>query len=148
MTVKSIKNLLLHEDKIRLQGTHYANQDYHITIAKEYLVLGLTFDTIKNESMCLVEHVSDFGHIVSSPLFMFEITENTTSKFWEMKIWDDRSITLFPKLLYEECFHDKHSDGILDVVQRFNSLYSDMKEEVLPRIFLNNDHPARAGCCS
>ena len=129
MRVKAIKNILDSRDKEILKGTFYANQDYHFTVGKEYIVLGISFKIINNTLISILEHLSDYGHITSSPLFMFNIINNNSSKFWKLKLWDDGSITQFPELFYQEYFHDEYSDRVLDAVNKFKSLYNEIQNE-------------------
>lgn len=108
----------------------YLNSDFHITNDKEYIVLGISFmldSSVGRFSM--VEIVNDYGHLASVPLFLFEIINSNVSKYWEIKIFNEFIIALWPEPFYKEYFHDDLSENIEEVVNDFNRIKLLLEDE-------------------
>ena len=131
MKVKCVANSFSKQEILIYSNTVYLNADFHVSIDKEYLVLGLTLSLINYNQVCFIEHISDYGHIVSTPLSFFRITKNKSSNIWILKIWENNEITLWPKLFYEDCFHDNFSEGDKECIDKFKTLYKELESENL-----------------
>ena len=109
----------------------YRNADFHITENKEYLVLGIRFLLDSSVGRCsMVEISSDYGHLSSVPLFLFEIIDSSVSKYWKIKIFNEFTITLWPEAFYREYFHDDLSENIEEVVNDFKRIKLLLEDEL------------------
>lgn len=103
--------------------TAYKNADFHITEYREYLVLGIRFMLDPSVGRCcMAEILSDYGHLASVPLFLFEIIDSSVSKYWKIKVFDEFTIALWPELFYTEYFHDDLSENIKERVDEFKKV--------------------------
>jgi len=104
--------------------------DFHITEDKEYLVLGIRFLLDSSVGQCsMVEIVSDYGHLSAAPLFLFHVIDSRISKFWNLKVFNEFTITLWPEAFYREYFHDDLSENIEEVVNDFKKVKRLLEEE-------------------
>jgi hypothetical protein len=103
-------------------------QDFHLTEGKEYLVLGII---VLKQDLILLEILSDFNHLVSAPIDLFEIIDNRISKFWVID-HDERLTTIRPQLFNRAYFHDdlfEGEDNLLNI--EFDKLLHILKEEFI-----------------
>lgn len=95
-----------------------------VTPGTAYTVLGLSYDP---SSTCYagkptVEIKNDSGGLSSIPLFLFDIIDNTASKYWQCKFTPEGRLTFFPDSFYESYYHDDLSEGVPEVVNNFKEL--------------------------
>jgi len=108
----------------------YKNADFHITENKEYLVLGIRFMLDSSLGRCCIAEISsDYSHLTSVPLFLFEIIDPSVSKYWKIKVFDEFTIALWPEVFYKEYFHDDLSENVKENVDEFKSVKLLIEEE-------------------
>ncbi len=100
---------------------------FSFEIGEEFTVLSLYYDSIYP----IVEFYEyGWGHISSAPLFMFDVLNDTPSKYWKVRFNEEyKTILLQPELFYDKYFHDKFSDQDPEVEKAFFELYELMVEE-------------------
>jgi hypothetical protein len=81
-----------------------------------------------------VQHISDYGHLVSAPLCLFEVVDSTASRYWQLRVRDDGTVTLWPASFYREYFHDDLSEGVLEVSQEFAQARKLIESEAIGRV--------------
>jgi hypothetical protein len=113
------KQLINFSDKV-------VQREYNVTIGRQYLVYGLQFN---EDGSKYIEHLSDSGNLSEAPIELFKIIDGKVSKYWQMKIWEDGNVTMWPPSFYKEYFHDDLSEGIEENVQDFIALTKLLEEE-------------------
>lgn len=109
------------EVRTQLGPAFYAQQAFHITRGREYVVLGLRFEvgTRAFGTGVWVDLVSDFGRLISAPLGLFDILDARLPGLWEIRHWPDGGVTLWPPSFYRDYYHDDLSNDVADVVEDF-----------------------------
>jgi hypothetical protein len=133
MIVKCISNYPTEDQLSRLGPKFFKEQDFHVTIGKEYVVFGLT-TTVEPGYTGLglsIEIVSDFEYLVSAPICLFEILEGTPSRFWELRVSDDNTILLWPRSFYREFYHDDLSNHTREIVEDFTHIRALIEAEAV-----------------
>jgi len=128
MIVRCISNELTVEQKGVLPE-EFRSSDFHVTIEREYIVFGLTINSINDQTVCLVQHISDYGHLINTPMFLFDITDKRVSKYWEIKIHSDESITFWIPSFYKEYYHDDLFEGVPEIKEDFEIMKKKIEEE-------------------
>lgn len=126
MKVKCKAIKLKDSDIINLKTEFNCNQDFHITLNNEYLVFGVH---ITKTGLCLIQHLTDFGHLVFTPLCLFDIIDARVSKYWEVKISDDSSITFWPPSFNRDFYHDNLFEEEKEYVEDFRKIKLKLEEE-------------------
>ncbi|MBN8666409.1 MAG: hypothetical protein J0M30_02830 [Chitinophagales bacterium] len=121
------KDLQINEKE--LLPVEFVTSEFHITPEKKYIVFGVTILSIKNQPVCLVQHISDYGHLVTTPLFLFEILDARVSKHWDMRIHEDGSITFWVPSFYKQYYHDDLFEGVSETVDDFEIVKKKIEEE-------------------
>jgi hypothetical protein len=130
MKAKCISEKLTSEQITALGKNYFSNQDYHITIGKEYLVLGLIFSSGKIGNGCFVEHLTDYGHYVLSPICLFDVIDKRISKYWKFEIDNDGDYRLWLPPTVKTYYHnDTSEEDELDVVADFLRMKKLLEEE-------------------
>ena len=117
------------EDQIRLLGPGFSrNREFGVVIGREYVVLGLSFE---NSSQAMGNGVwvdvlleLDIPTLISAPLCLFEIIDARASRYWELRVSDLGTITLWPPSFYRESFLEDVSDRATEAVEEFWRIYS------------------------
>ncbi|RFM29070.1 hypothetical protein [Deminuibacter soli] len=104
----------------------YANRAFHLTIGKKYLVFALT---IASENVHYVQILTDYGHLVSVPFFLFSFLDSRVSRYWEMRTFEDGVVTFWPPSFYTEFYHDDLFEEIDSVVQDFTQVRIRLERE-------------------
>jgi hypothetical protein len=113
-----------------IMGLPYSNSDFDITEGVTYLVFGMTIDMRENKnSVCFIQILSNGGHLITAPLFLFDITDNRVSRYWELKISSEGFLTLWPPSFYREYYHDDLFEEVDEVVKDFNLVRKSMEDE-------------------
>lgn len=117
--------------QIEKLGKFYKKQSFGVSVGKEYLVLGITF--LINSALfgtgVIIDFHDDDGNVGNAPLFLFEITDRRSSKYWEAKFHDDGSFQLQPSSFYKENYHDLLSDGVEEVMEDFKRVLALLEAE-------------------
>lgn len=131
MKVKCISVYPTEKQISKMGRRFYRRQSFGLTQGKEYLVLGLNFeiDSVSCGTGACVELISDNGGLSNAPLFSFEITDPRASRFWEVRLWEDGGLTLWPPLFYTTYFRDDLSESKSDVVAEFRRVWDMMNSE-------------------
>lgn len=111
--------------KFSFLGPKFDTFDFEI--GEEFTVLGLYYNSIYP----IVEFYKyGWGSTSSAPLFMFDIIDDTPSKYWKVRFNKEyKTLSLQPELFYDKYFHDKFSDQDLEAEKAFFELYDLMVEE-------------------
>lgn len=131
MRVKCLNRELTEEQRLLFKVPPLFRSVYQILIGKEYLVLGISFEVNSpvHGNTALLEIVDDAGLCLSIPAALFEIIDGKCSSFWEVKIYGDVAVTMWPPEFYETYFHDKLSDHDPETRKVFESVLKKMKAE-------------------
>lgn len=133
MRVKCI-SLLPNAEQEKRRGIwkHYypGKMKFDINIGDEYIVY----------SMSIIEGtpwIDVFGKriegIHSVPLCLFEIIDDSVSKYWVVRIVDNYNLLLWPPSFFSHCYHDRLSDDVEEVVEDFKRVQKMLIEEDLSR---------------
>jgi hypothetical protein len=114
------------------------NREFGIVIGREYLVLGLTVNVIShtmgNGVWVIVLMEPDIPTLISAPLCLFEIVHPGVSRYWEFRISDEESITLWPPCFYRKSFLEDVSDRVPEAGQEFWRVHALIEAEAKQRI--------------
>ncbi len=135
MIVKCISQYPTDEQLKDLGPRFFKNRTFHVTVGKEYVVLGLGV-AVKPHSCGLgpsVEIVTDYGHLTDNPLCLFQIVDGTASRHWEVRETQAGIITLWPSSFYKEYYHDDLSEGVPEVVEDFKRVRALIEAEAIGR---------------
>jgi len=121
MKVKVIKTSISNPTK----GTINANMDDYLELGREFVVYAIT----KNNNSCYFQ-IFDDNHLVSIPSELFEITDRESSKYWEVRIDEDKVLKLWPKEFFNGYFHEDLADGEPEVVKIFENIKKKMTNEI------------------
>lgn len=100
--------------------------DYDLDLLREYVALGIGFW----DGIAWAEIATDGGWILSVPLELFEITEPTASRYWQLR-FDARGMTLWPPFFYESTLNSELADDVPEAVEKFRSLKAQIEAEAL-----------------
>jgi hypothetical protein len=131
MKLQCMSRELSEEQRTFFKAPSRSNPKHRVTVGKEYLVIGISFvvDSPYYGDSALFEVVNDDRHLVLLPGALFEITDARCSSFWRAKIHSDGMVTLRPKELYREYFHDDLSDREPETQKVFQALLLTMEAE-------------------
>ena len=136
MRVKCKHNRLKEEfvGKFSFLGPDFNTFDFKI--GQEFTVLGLSY-----HSICPIVEIYNGGTNPSSvPLFMFEVMDDTLSKYWKVKYNEDyKTLRLEPEIFYDEYFADRLSDQVPEVEKAFFEIYDLLVKEDESK-YLNPEH--------
>lgn len=96
--------------QVLLLGEYYASgaTDYDLDLSREYTVLGLGHW----HGVPWVEIATDSGWILPVPLFLFEITDARSSRYWEVSFDPATNwLTFRPPEFADPSFNSRLADG-------------------------------------
>jgi len=135
MRVRCIRNEM--DDKfaksVGFKGT-YPLYGSEFTVGKEYDVLAFFYYPASTAYVgfpCF-EIENDIGRLDFVPVFLFEVTENTVSKYWKFQFNDEdneSSVSFRPKAFEKKYFHDDLSEGFQEEIDEFRAVCALIKEE-------------------
>jgi hypothetical protein len=128
VTVKCISQKLTKEQS-ELVSDIFKSSDFHITVDKEYLVYGISFDLFEGNRVCLLQHLTDYGNLVSSPILLFEVVDDRVSKHWIFKVSDSGGINLFPESFYQAFYRDDLFEQVPQVLSDFKRVQDMLEHE-------------------
>jgi len=68
--------------------------------------------------------------MTSAPLYLFEVIDDTPSKYWHIKFYKERnSLRMWPKSFYQDYYHDDLSEGFPDIVYDFKQVCELLENE-------------------
>lgn len=112
--------------KIKCIKTSVDNPNKDITNAdmKEYLVIGTLFRVFGIRFLKSITYVYIFNgnHLFEVPIELFEIVDNKVSSEWNIKVWENGEITLWPDLFYQDGFLENFAERELNERELFESL--------------------------
>lgn len=124
------------EEQIRQFGQSYRSQDYFgLTLGQEYVVFGLSFLIDSTSGTTTFVGYYDGQNLLFAPLVLFEIVNPRTSRYWEARMHEDGSVTLWPPQFYADCFHDRLSDGEQEAIESFEEAYRILENEDIEAIY-------------
>lgn len=132
MKVKCLKTYPTEEELQILGASFYRKQAFHVTKGMEYDVLGIEFlrnSTLGTGVILIVYNDCERANCV--PLCLFEITENTVSRFWECRILNNDNMLLFPHSFCEKYYFDDLFEGKAEVVGDFRKIVTLLKTEFI-----------------
>lgn len=101
----------------------WRNREFGVVIGREYLVLGLTVNgalqKTGNGAWVDILMEPEVPTVIPVPLCLFEIVDARVSRFWELRLSDEGSITLWPPSFYRQSFLENVSDRVPDAVEEF-----------------------------
>jgi hypothetical protein len=100
--------------------------DYDLDLLREYVVLGISF----RSGIAWAEIATDGGWLLPVPLFLFEITDARSSRYWEVRI-DEQGMSLWPSRFYELTFNSKLADDEPTTVEAFREIRQLIEQEAL-----------------
>jgi hypothetical protein len=132
MRVKCINRELTEEQRLLFKVPPLFRTKYQISIGKEYLVLGISFEVNSPVygNMALLEIVNDADLCLSVPAALFEIVDSRCSSFWEARFYDDGTVAIWPTEFYKTYFHDDLSNDDPETRKAFESVLTKMKAEL------------------
>src|SRR4051812_31909625 len=118
MKVRCISTEATPEQAKKIAKLHIPGR-YGISIGEVYVVYSITII----EGIMWGDILSNsVRHLISVPIFLFEILDNRISQYWEIKIEDTGEILFWPHEFYKPYFHDKLSDYAHDEVEEFEQI--------------------------
>jgi hypothetical protein len=90
-----------------------------LTIDRDYVVLGLQYDvgSILWGTGAWVQLPLSQDKLLIAPLYLFEIIDPRPSPNWEIQLWEDGAITLWPADFYRDYFHGDLEAGKPDALR-------------------------------
>lgn len=120
----------LTDDLMKSFGVSYPkNQDYHVSIGRTYTVYGLDFVSSETLHLCYVYYVNDYGHLSSSPLSLFKITDERPSSIWVTRMLNQEIVAIRPPSFFQEYYLDDLSEGIKETVNDFEEVKTLIESE-------------------
>ncbi len=132
MKVVCIRNVIDDAFASRVGLQEGAPRNYRsVTPGKEYVVLGLTYNPSLSSyaGKPVVEVKNDAGGLSSIPLFLFDITDHSASKYWKVRFSEDGCFTILPEAFYSEYFYDDLSEGVPEVRKSFDEVCQRLENE-------------------
>ena len=127
MRIRCIASTPTAEQAQRL-GSAYDSErsDYDLDLLREYVALGIgCWDGI-----AWAQIATDGGWVLSVPLFLFEVSEATASRYWEVRL-RPTGVTMWPSALYEPTFNSELADDVPEAVEKFRELRRVIEAEAL-----------------
>lgn len=119
------------EDLELLGESFVLEQDFGITLGKEYLVLGLTFfrepSFLGVGPVLLIE--DDDDHPAYVPLCLFEVADARVSAHWEFFQERDGAVSLWPPSFHAPYYIEDFSEGVPEVVADYKKVRDLLKLE-------------------
>lgn len=132
MIIRCVANSVNDELAIKLGLGRFAPKSFSaLTPGSEYVVLGISY-LPKSEAYGISPTVlvkSDTGSLSFAPLAIFEITESTPSRYWEIRWSTDGILKMWPSSFYEDFYHDDLLEGIEDVRRDFETVVEKLEKE-------------------
>lgn len=131
MKVKCVSTYPSTDQLWKLGPTFYPGQTFAVTAGKEYLVLGLSFQ-VNSKTLgtgVAIDLLSDSGFFVSAPLCLFEIIDSRVSRLWQLRSWEDGTITLWPPSFYAKYFVDDFNEDVPNVKSELMRVVALLEEE-------------------
>src|SRR5258705_215588 len=102
------------EEEIARRGKDfYRRQAFHISIGREYLVLGVSF--FANSRLygpgCVLLVEDDYGHPAMAPASLFTLVDDRVSPHWVGWLLEDGSFQLLPPSFKGEYFFERLADS-------------------------------------
>lgn len=131
MRVKCLNHELTEEQRLVLKVPPVLRTKHQISIGKEYLVLGISFEigSPVYGNTVLLQVVNDAGHCSFIPAALFEIVDGRCSSFWEARFYEHGGVTMWPAEFYKTYFHDDLSNNDPETRKTFESVLTKMKAE-------------------
>lgn len=132
MKVVCIRNVIDDPFALRIGLEEGAPRNYRsVTPGTEYVVLGLIYKPSLSSyaGKPVVEVRNDAGGLSSLPLFLFDITDHSASKYWKVRFNEDGCLALLPESFYSEYFHDDLSEGVPEVRKNFDEVCQCLENE-------------------
>jgi hypothetical protein len=81
------------------------NLELYLSINSSFSIFGIRF--CQNISYL---YIFNGNHLFEAPIEMFEITDDSVSSQWKIKIWENGEITLWPGLFYQHGFLENFAE--------------------------------------
>jgi len=125
------KSVALDREQLALVGKPFsATQAALLELDKEYVVYGLQFETqslIWGTGVWL--QVAAEERIAFAPVCLFDVVEGHVSRHWDLRTWEDGSVTLWPPSFYADYYHDDLTAKKKDVVEDFRQVREVLERE-------------------
>ncbi|MCA9671074.1 MAG: hypothetical protein KC503_36000 [Myxococcales bacterium] len=117
-------------EHIARHGKPFAQPDV-LEAGQEYVVLALQFEV---ESLiwgtgAWLQLPHEDKTMVFAPMCLFEIVDGRMSQHWEMRQWEDGSVTFWPLSFYADYYHDDLRAGKADVLEDFHQVWEVLDNE-------------------
>jgi hypothetical protein len=127
MKVKFKTKQITNELVAKFENPLLLKQDFHLDIDACYIVFGLY---IRKNGAITIDCLNKYDHLRDYPLDLFEVVDNTVSKYWLMKTREDGGVSFMPKEYYDnEYFHDDLSEDDPEMIRQFVDLVKRFKIE-------------------
>lgn len=132
MIVECTATELTPEQKTRLGTAFPREQARLLKKGIRYPVLGLQYDvgSILWGTGAWVQLPVAADRMVIAPLYLFEVVDGRPSRHWEIKLWEDGAITLWPFSFYKPYYHGDLEAGVPEVVEDFASVVEEVLAEI------------------
>lgn len=105
---------------------------YDLIKNKEYVVLGLSY-FLNSDNYAyypVVEIKNDLGGMTSAPLFLFQVIDDTPSKYWHIKFdQEGKSLRMWPESFHNDFYHDDLSEEVPKVKSDFIKVCKLLEDE-------------------
>jgi hypothetical protein len=124
------------EDQLKYLGLKFfKDRAFGVILGREYIVFALTIVVEPDASGrgLFLDHLTEtnYGNLVRTPACLFEIVDGTASRYWEVRVREDGTVTLWPPSFYREYYHDDLSEGLPDVVEDFRRIRALIEAEAV-----------------
>lgn len=123
MIVRCVSTCPSEEQIQRLGAGSWANREFGVVIGREYSVLDLTINadskSTGNGVWVDILMEPDIPTILPVPLCLFEIVDSRVSRYWEVRVRPDGSVTLEPPSFSRKSFLEDVSDRVPAAVEEF-----------------------------
>ena len=132
MIIRCITNTVDDELTIKLGlGKFAPNFFSNLSPGSEYVALGISYIP-KSEAFGISPTVmvkNDRGGLSFAPLALFEITEGTPSRYWEIRWSIDGVLKMWPISFYNQYYHDDLLEGVENVKRDFEVVVKKLQKE-------------------
>jgi len=100
-------------------------------VGRRYVTLGLQHEnaSILWGTGAWVQIAVGAEQLLIAPLTLFTIVEPTPSRHWQVRLWSQGSLTLWPKVFYRSYFHADLEAGKPQALQSFQQLVHELETE-------------------
>lgn len=124
MIIECISRLLSPEQGAKLGASFPAERAELLEVGRRYVCLGLQYESasILWGTGAWVQIAVGADQLLVAPLALFTVVEPTPSTYWQVRLWKQGSLTLWPEAFYRNYFHADLEAGKAEARDAFQEM--------------------------